>query len=71
MTTTIFSNCHLFDGVSEDIRGGMNIAIENGEIKEVSEQTIAIAGAHTHDCGGRFLMPGLLDLHFHAYSASF
>ena len=61
----------LFDGVSDDIRDGMHIAVEDGTIREVSATPLHFDGADVIDCGGRFLMPGLLDLHFHAYSASF
>jgi len=53
----------------------MHIAVEGGLIREVSERPIRLPGAsetvRNLDCSGLFLMPGLIDLHFHAYSASF
>lgn len=70
MSITVFSNCRLFDGVNEP-QPAMHIAIDGAEIKEVSAQPLSHASARYIDCGGRFLMPGLIDLHFHAYSASF
>lgn len=65
-----FSNCLLFDGVNEP-RPGMHVVVEKGVIKEVSDKPLPSASARVLDCQGRFLMPGLIDLHFHAYSASF
>ena len=67
----VFSNCTLFDGVNEETPGGMSVVIEGDRIREVSEGPVQLNGADVIDCDGRFLMPGLIDLHFHAYSASF
>lgn len=71
MSILIFSDCQLFDGMNDEIRTGMHVAVEGDRIKEVGEQPIRLKGADTVHCGGRFLMPGLMDLHFHAYGASF
>lgn len=75
MSISIFSNCKVFDGISDSIPDGMHVAIEGGLIREISDRPIHLPGASEQvrsiDCGGRFLMPGLIDLHFHAYSASF
>lgn len=75
MTITIFDNCHVFDGVNEELQGGMHVVVEGEKIVEVSSRPVAVArhGDQTRriDCTGRYLMPGLIDLHFHAYSASF
>lgn len=69
MTVTIFENARLFDGVSADCPTGMSVAVEQGEIREVSDQAIAAADARRIDLGGRTLMPGLIDLHIHAYAS--
>jgi len=71
MSAKIFSNCQLFDGVGDDIRDGMNVLVDDEVIREVSESPIVSDCAEVFDCDGRFLMPGLLDLHFHAYSPTF
>ena len=71
MSMKVFLNCQLIDGVSDEVRDGMHILIEYDVIREVSESAISASGADVFDCGGRFLMPGLLDLHFHAYSPTF
>ena len=67
----IFANGLLFDGVSDELRDGMNVVVEGEVIREVSDGPVKLDGAEVIDLNGRFLMPGLLDLHFHAYSASF
>ena len=67
----VFSNCALFDGVSDEIREGMHVAVEGDRIKEVSERPIRIDGADEVDCTDKYVVPGLIDLHFHAYSVSF
>jgi imidazolonepropionase-like amidohydrolase len=63
----ILENARIFDGVGGDCPDGMSVAIENGLIREVSEQRIALAHASRIDVGGRTLMPGMIDLHIHAY----
>ena len=70
MAITLLTNCTLFDGVREETPGGMHVVLEGDRIREVTDQPPSLDG-RVLDCGGRFLMPGLLDLHFHAYSASF
>lgn len=66
----VFKNCTLFDGV--DITpGGVSVVVEGDTIREVTDTPVTLAGADVIDCQGLFLMPGLIDLHFHAYSASF
>ncbi|MEJ8567960.1 metal-dependent hydrolase family protein [Elongatibacter sediminis] len=69
MSITIFENCAVFDGVSDERKPGMNVAVENDEIKEVSESPIRAKDATVFDIGGRTLMPGLIDAHVHIYSA--
>ncbi|WP_411339481.1 amidohydrolase family protein [Sphingopyxis sp. J-6] len=67
MTIAILENARLFDGTNADCPTGVSVAIEGGTIKEVSERPIAADGARRIDVGGRTLMPGLIDLHIHAY----
>lgn len=68
---TVLENLRLFDGVHAEIREGESVVIEAGTIREVARGRHEFADATRIDCGGRFLMPGLIDLHFHAYSATF
>ena len=69
MTITILENARLFDGVGADCPTGMSVAVEKGMIREVSDKAITASDAHRIDLGGRTLMPGLIDLHIHAYAS--
>ncbi len=71
MSMRVLKNCTIFDGDSEDLIEGGSIVIEDERIREVSEGEANIGDADVIDLGGRFVMPGLLDLHFHAYSITF
>ncbi|MDJ0942827.1 MAG: amidohydrolase family protein [Kiloniellales bacterium] len=62
----LFTNALLFDGVSAEPIEGASLLVEDGRIKEVSDRGIAAGGAEEIDLGGRTLMPGLIDAHFHA-----
>ncbi len=66
----ILSNAVLFDGVSDDIVERASVLVEGQIIREVSETAIRSDSAVEIDCSGKFLMPGLIDAHFHAYGAS-
>lgn len=68
---TIFANASVFDGVSEELREGSHVVVEGGIIREVAATRPSFPDARIVECGGRFLMPGLIDAHFHAYTPSF
>ncbi len=65
MATTIFANCALLDGASDERREDHHVLIEGGRIREVSDRPIASAAAETIDLEGGTLMPGLIDAHVH------
>jgi imidazolonepropionase-like amidohydrolase len=67
---TLFRNAKIFDGHSEEILDGGDVVVENGFIREVAENCVSLPDATVIDCKGRYLMPGLIDCHFHAYSPS-
>jgi imidazolonepropionase-like amidohydrolase len=67
----VFANARVFDGISEEIAEGHHVIVEDGGIREVTAIRPNFHAATVLDCGGRFLMPGLIDAHFHAYSPSF
>ncbi len=69
--TLILKNATIFDGDSEELIENGCVVVEGERICEVTGGEVTIPGADAIDLGGRFLMPGLLDLHFHAYSATF
>jgi len=69
MTQTLFLNARLFDGVNPDCPEGMSVLVEDGVIREVSERTLQADDAQRIDVAGKTLMPGLIDLHIHAYAS--
>lgn len=69
MASTLFRNGLLFDGLSDAPREGVEVLVEDDRIKEVSESPVTTAGARVIDLGGRTLMPGLIDAHYHAIAA--
>lgn len=70
MSIKILKNCQIFDGRNEALIEGGSIVIENDKIREVTASPVTLADAMVIDMGGRFVMPGLIDAHFHAYSIS-
>jgi imidazolonepropionase-like amidohydrolase len=64
----VFQSARVFDGESEVLREGVNVVVNGGFIREVSDRPIQ-DDAEVIDCGGRFLMPGLIDAHVHVYAA--
>lgn len=64
--TILFENCRVFDGASAEISEGMNLVIANGQIQEISENKISVNNAERINLQNKFLMPGLIDAHFHA-----
>lgn len=68
MTTTLFTDALIFDGVSRDLLHG-HVLVEDGLIKEVSDTPIAASADIRIDAHGRTLMPGLIDLHVHIWAA--
>ena len=67
MAVTLFRNLRLFDGLADSLAEDMEILVEGERIKEVADRPITASGARVVDCGGRTLMPGLIDAHIHAY----
>jgi imidazolonepropionase-like amidohydrolase len=65
-----FTNFRLFDGKSGSLREGMRLLVEGNGIKAVvTGNPAAPDGAQVIDCGGRVLMPGLIDAHWHSLFA--
>jgi imidazolonepropionase-like amidohydrolase len=45
--------------------------VEDARIREITRHPRDLGGAYVLDCQGQFLMPGLIDAHFHAYTPTF
>jgi imidazolonepropionase-like amidohydrolase len=66
----LFTNFRLFDGRSGALREGLRLLVEGNRIKAVVAGNPAPPdGAQVIDCGGRVLMPGLIDAHWHSLFA--
>jgi imidazolonepropionase-like amidohydrolase len=65
---TLFINVHVFDGVQEQRIENANVLVEGNLIKTVSTDPIEAHGATVIDGGGRTLMPGLIDAHWHMFN---
>jgi len=65
---TLFENVRIFDGKSDTLTGTMNVLIRGNTIETISKDPIPIEGGPTAKviaAGGRTLMPGLIDAHWH------
>jgi imidazolonepropionase-like amidohydrolase len=64
-STILINNVRIFDGSSDQLKQG-NVLIEERKIMRISSTPIvAPPGAQVIDGGGRVLMPGLTDAHWH------
>ena len=65
--TILFEGCRVFDGISAEPREDATVVVEDGRIREIVDGATSVpADAVRLACGGRTLMPGLIDAHFHA-----
>jgi len=67
MTRYLFKNAQLLDPSHDRLLGGHEVLVEGEQIREVSDRPIQPGNATVVDCGGRTLMPGLIDCHVHVY----
>ncbi|HTS78489.1 MAG TPA: hypothetical protein VMG40_19930, partial [Bryobacteraceae bacterium] len=66
--TIVFRSARVFDGESAKLRDGADVVVEGGTIREIREsRRDAEPDVEVIDCGGRVLMPGLIDAHVHVY----
>jgi imidazolonepropionase-like amidohydrolase len=66
--TLLFRNVRLFDGLSGRISGPTEVLIRGNRIAGVG--TGGATADRAFDCGGRILMPGLIDAHTHLSQAA-
>lgn len=70
-TRVVFANVRLFDGKADGLRDGLSVLVEGNRIKSVAQGSPpAPDGARVIDGGGRVLMPGLIDAHWHMMFAA-
>ncbi|MFD2416483.1 metal-dependent hydrolase family protein [Amycolatopsis pigmentata] len=63
----VLDNCLMFDGDSAELTEGSRIVVEEGMIREIAKAGGPSGRGKVIDMGGRFVMPGLIDAHFHSY----
>lgn len=62
----VLKNVNLLDGTENmSVRSGVSILVENGTITEISDRPMRFRALKVIDLGGRYLMPGLINLHVH------
>jgi len=64
----LFANLRLFDG--RGAVAGRNVLVSGNRIAALVPVAEDVAGAEIVDCGGRCLMPGLIDAHWHTILAA-
>ncbi|WP_210179609.1 metal-dependent hydrolase family protein [Bosea sp. PAMC 26642] len=67
MTALHFKNFALLEPDHGERRMGYELLVEGQTIRELSETPIKAGKADVIDCGGRTLMPGLIDSHVHVF----
>jgi imidazolonepropionase-like amidohydrolase len=68
-SAVLFENVRIFDGKSGSLSASTNVLVRGNTIERISKDPIPInadAGTRTIAGGGRTLMPGLIDMHWHA-----
>lgn len=62
----LLTNLRLFDGHALSLREGVGILIESGRITALPGEGQGPQDAERIDCGGRTVIPGLIDSHWHS-----
>jgi imidazolonepropionase-like amidohydrolase len=63
---TLFKNAKVFDGKSDKVTASTSVLVVGNRIKKIGSDIAAPEKATVIDAGGRTLMPGLIDAHWHA-----
>jgi imidazolonepropionase-like amidohydrolase len=65
-TAVVFKNVKVFDGKSDKLTGSTTVLVVGNHIDKIGGDLSVPAQATVVDGGGRTLMPGLIDAHWHA-----
>ena len=63
---TLFKNVKVFDGKSDKLTANTSVLVVGNKIEKIGGDIAAPEKATVIDAGGRTLMPGLIDAHWHA-----
>ena len=69
----LLQNVRIFDGKSATLSAPSNVLVSGNKIEKISTAAIPVEpgpGTTIIDGGGRVLMPGLIDAHWHAFMAA-
>jgi len=72
-SVTLFQNVRIFDGKGASLSEPSNMLVRGNKIERISTEPIPTdrrADTKLIDCGGRTLMPGLIDAHWHSIMAA-
>lgn len=67
---TLLTNLRLFDGRAAGLKEGVSLLVAGNKIARIVPAGEKVDGATVIDCGGRVVMPGLIDVHWHALLAA-
>ena len=62
----LITNVSVFDGSAPDLIEGANVLVEGNVITQVSTDSIDAPNARVIDATGKYLTPGLIDMHTHS-----
>src|SRR5690606_20752709 len=62
-------NARIFDGIQSKLIQGRDVLVHGRFIHDLIDAADTVADAETIDCGGRTLMPGMIDAHWHSILA--
>ncbi|MBS0321651.1 MAG: amidohydrolase family protein [Proteobacteria bacterium] len=65
-TAVLFKNVRVFDGSGSALSAPENVLVRGNRVERISAAPIDAADATVIDGAGRTLMPGLIDMHWHA-----
>jgi imidazolonepropionase-like amidohydrolase len=65
-SATLFKNVKVFDGKSDKLSASTSVLVVGNKIEKIGSDIATPEKAAVIDAGGRTLMPGLIDAHWHA-----
>ncbi|MDE1995028.1 MAG: amidohydrolase family protein [Rhizobiaceae bacterium] len=65
----LLRNVKIFDGTSSELLQGHDVLVEGSLIKALVAAGESVSDADVIDCGGKTLMPGMIDAHWHSLLA--
>jgi imidazolonepropionase-like amidohydrolase len=66
----LFKNVKVFDGKSDRLTANTSVLVVGNKIEKIGGDIAAPEKATVIDAGGRVLMPGLIDAHWHGFMAA-